>query len=433
MNKKIISIKNLENSINFIIHINNICNFKCAYCTAGHQTSPERLTLDYFEKIIITINKLRTIGDKRDIYIDITGGEPTLNNDLIEIVDKLLNIDKLYVQVTTNLYKIQNFTSEIEKLKQHKNIKNFAFNISYHFFEYLDKDEIFIDNILMLKANNISFNIKFLLPDSQVKIYEFDKVLKNIIEKTKIKETQFFYDLITKNGVVSTSYSKCILDFYIQINKNHEKEKLLVKFENDEELETDMFYIRNNGLNRFKGFDCYYVSKNYIEIQISHNGYITFGPCYMLDSIRYDISQLFDIISKERKIICGEQVCECGITLNKVFNKKNEKISSLEELIRKNISKVILDIEIQDIQIFFNKSINIIFILDNFNIILVIEKYNKNKKYYFSKNDIGYDFRVKDNNNISYKFEEIEKTLIKTLKKNILLVSTFDNLFTKIL
>ena len=61
-----------------ILHITNLCNFRCNHCFVDFQESPIDLTLDEIRSIAEDVPPL--------IWLDIGGGEPFLRRDIHEII-----------------------------------------------------------------------------------------------------------------------------------------------------------------------------------------------------------------------------------------------------------------------------------------------------------------------------------------------------------
>jgi len=210
---KINKITPTEQSISFIIHLNNVCNFKCSYCIAWQQLSKEILSLEQIEEIINTIKLLRKNWDNRHISIDINWWEPTLHKNIIDIIKLFLEIDNLFLQVSTNLLRVSSLKDDFYKLD--KINSNLFFNISYHYFEYSWKEEKFIESLKVLINKSINFKVKFLLPDNNIELDEFYKTKTFILNETWINENNCKYDLIIHNNWdISKSYSKSILDYF---------------------------------------------------------------------------------------------------------------------------------------------------------------------------------------------------------------------------
>ncbi len=82
-----------------IFYVTNRCNFKCDFCFYADEidkgTKPDEMTLAEIEKLAKTIGPL--------LQLSMTGGEPFLRNDLIEVAKVLIdNTDARYVTLPTN-------------------------------------------------------------------------------------------------------------------------------------------------------------------------------------------------------------------------------------------------------------------------------------------------------------------------------------------
>jgi len=99
----------------------------------------------------------------------------------------------------------------------------------------------------------------------------------------------------------------------------------------------------------------------------------------------------------------------------------------------KSIKKIIKGIKLEDVQIVLNDSIVLIFKIDKYNVSLIIEKKSNNLKYYFLKSNIWYNLRIKDNNNIVYNINNVERRSILIINKNIQLLSLLDSLYKKVI
>lgn len=99
--------------INYLrLSLTDRCNLRCVYCMPMHGLtfipSPELLTALELEKVVQAaveagFNKVR-----------LTGGEPTLRQDIVEIVRRLANIDGLeQLVMTTNGYRLPHIAQEL--------------------------------------------------------------------------------------------------------------------------------------------------------------------------------------------------------------------------------------------------------------------------------------------------------------------------------
>jgi len=191
--------------------------------------------------------------------------------------------------------------------------------------------------------------------------------------------------------------------------------------------------IRTRGLNKFKWFKCNYITKENVLIHVHNKWYITFWPCNTLDSLRFPINILWDLLMWEKNIVCPEKFCDSWIWIKKEIGKNYLKNKTLEKIFKKNINKVIKDIKLDDIQLEINNRIKLLIQIWIYTFTIFIEKNDKIKRYYFLENNIWYDLRIKDNNNKVYNINEIDSQNINLLNKNIKLLSKLDTLYKKII
>ncbi len=89
------------------LSITDLCNFKCSYCLPkGYQGKPSKNELS-LQEIQTLVSSFSSLGFKK---IRLTGGEPSLRKDLLEIMDickKQQGIEKLCI--TTNGYRLEHF------------------------------------------------------------------------------------------------------------------------------------------------------------------------------------------------------------------------------------------------------------------------------------------------------------------------------------
>lgn len=94
---------------NIRISVTQKCNLNCFYChKEGENSSNHEMTLDEIETIV-------KIAKKLGIYkIKITGGEPLLRNDIVDITKKVSKYMK-DVSMTTNGVKLYEFANDLKK------------------------------------------------------------------------------------------------------------------------------------------------------------------------------------------------------------------------------------------------------------------------------------------------------------------------------
>jgi len=99
--------------------ITNRCDLRCSYCfmNAGASGKVYEPTLEQIEDLMIQAREERPMGSKA---IQITGGEPTIRDDLIDIVKMAKELGFTHVQVNTNGLKLADSLDFCIKLKDAK-------------------------------------------------------------------------------------------------------------------------------------------------------------------------------------------------------------------------------------------------------------------------------------------------------------------------
>jgi len=99
--------------------ITNRCNLRCSYCfmNAGASGTVYEPTLDQIRELLIQARNERPMGSKA---IQITGGEPTIRDDLFEIIRMSKEEGFSHVQVNTNGIKLAESVEYCKRLKDEK-------------------------------------------------------------------------------------------------------------------------------------------------------------------------------------------------------------------------------------------------------------------------------------------------------------------------
>jgi uncharacterized radical SAM superfamily Fe-S cluster-containing enzyme len=113
--------------------VTNRCDLRCNYCfmnagTSGRVYEP---TLNQIRNLMIQARNERPVGSKA---IQITGGEPTIRDDLIEIAIMAKELGFTHVQVNTNGLKLA------DDLKYCRQLKNAEVNTIYMSFDGVTKE-----------------------------------------------------------------------------------------------------------------------------------------------------------------------------------------------------------------------------------------------------------------------------------------------------
>ncbi|KXB01528.1 hypothetical protein AKJ41_01175 [candidate division MSBL1 archaeon SCGC-AAA259O05] len=113
--------------------VTNRCNLRCSYCfmnagAAGYVYEP---SLEELEKMMRQVREERPVPNKA---IQITGGEPTVRDDLIEIVELAEEMGFTHIQVNTNGIKLAEDADYCRKLREA------GVNTIYMSFDGMSKD-----------------------------------------------------------------------------------------------------------------------------------------------------------------------------------------------------------------------------------------------------------------------------------------------------
>jgi uncharacterized radical SAM superfamily Fe-S cluster-containing enzyme len=114
------------------ILITNRCDLRCSYCfmNAGASGRVYEPTLDEIRNMLIQARNARPLGSKA---IQITGGEPTIREDLLDIIKMAKEIGFSHVQLNTNSIKLA------ESVDYCKQIKDAKVNTVYMSFDGVTK------------------------------------------------------------------------------------------------------------------------------------------------------------------------------------------------------------------------------------------------------------------------------------------------------
>jgi len=112
--------------------ITNRCNLRCSYCfmNAGTSGTVYEPSLEDIRKLMLQARNQKPMGSKA---IQITGGEPTIRDDLFEIIRVAKEVGFSHIQVNTNGIKLS------ESVDYCKNLKDEKVNTIYMSFDGVTK------------------------------------------------------------------------------------------------------------------------------------------------------------------------------------------------------------------------------------------------------------------------------------------------------
>lgn len=102
----------LQKTCCVILEVTNRCNLKCKFCFAqGGENDAEELSFEYLKQ------QIHNLVDSGRTLIQISGGEPTVREDLPQIIAEAKKAGCKYVQLNSNGIRIANEPGYIKKLK----------------------------------------------------------------------------------------------------------------------------------------------------------------------------------------------------------------------------------------------------------------------------------------------------------------------------
>ncbi len=109
--------KHQSQSVLTNLFVTNRCNLRCSYCFAnsGAEGFVYEPSLDEIEKMLKQVREQKPVSSKA---LQITGGEPTLREDLFDIIEMANDLGFIHVQLNTNGIKLAESEEYCEKLKE---------------------------------------------------------------------------------------------------------------------------------------------------------------------------------------------------------------------------------------------------------------------------------------------------------------------------
>lgn len=309
------------------------CNYDCSYCSpyyhdnySPHITKEKAFNfIDQLEQYSITQNK--------NFKINITGGEPFVHPNFIELLKYIKNKKQL-----TQLVVVSNGSVPLKTyIESTKYISNLT--ISLHLEQDDATVDATIDKILSLNTNsNLFLNVNLMaLPGKLEKIKKiintFDSnnvkfVLRKIDppfenkdnfakkgEEEKIHEQELHFisnkteskqkNILTLEQRHKEYYSDEELEFISNFNNKKQWNNIKL-YSKDDTLEVNTDELKAKSLNSWKGWQCYI---GIDSLYIQHNGFVFRGNCMQGGPIG-KIGEKINFPS--RPIVCPITKCSCN-------------------------------------------------------------------------------------------------------------------------
>jgi len=165
------------------ILVTNRCNLRCSYCfmNAGASGRVYEPTLDQIRTLLIQARNTRPIGSKA---IQITGGEPTIRDDLLDIIKIAREVGFSHIQLNSNGIKLAESVEYCKKIKDaHVNTVYMSFDgVSKKTNPWLEQSKKAIENLRQVNLKVVL--VPVLIGDKN--IYEAGKIVKFALENMDI-------------------------------------------------------------------------------------------------------------------------------------------------------------------------------------------------------------------------------------------------------
>jgi len=278
------------NMFNLTWHLGNFCNYHCSYCPSylNNGTMNSWVPLDIAKKVLDNVESQRS--DKNIMFI-LSGGEPTVHPNLIELVEYAAKEKNIFVTVITNGSRSPAYYKKLAS------VLNGSAVFSFHFeFGKFDK---FVESLRAFTEINPRAFVHFIMNpnywDDAVKYFEylvqedFKVVPKTLVDDmTGPNENQAVYtasqkEYLVKANEISTKNMafKNGLSFphkYVWKNNITVGDALLIDFVNDlgERETTSVHSILAKKQNMLLGTKCWVGVEG---LHIGYRGDVFKGAC----------------------------------------------------------------------------------------------------------------------------------------------------------
>lgn len=265
---------------------NKFCNLNCSYCNL-HNNIKKFESNENMIKVVDFISSF----EREFINISITGGEPTVNPNFINIMEllvyKINNFSKKKLSLFTNLTSKKNIMTELWSKSISKFNGSFRLNCSYH-------------------SENTDFN--FFKTNLQHCIdLGFDIIVRFMIDSNNLEiiKKQYF-ELKEMNCVVipeflhKFNYNNLILQWYESIDIPMQNDRVILIDYLDENKNIYREFISNDKINYYQLYKCkgFYCSVGKKHLFIRDNCNVSL--CYSYEQL---VGPIFNIITTTEEII----------------------------------------------------------------------------------------------------------------------------------
>lgn len=254
---------NPAQNIYFDWHLTNWCNFKCSYCPVLDVITNDFTKDDHAQEYKLVLARLSKVQTSFNVCI--TGGEPTLNPELIDILKGLVAFPNCQdVSIFTNLSRPLPFYDKIKSIGSKKIMLFASFHPEF-------SDVKFVQRCIALsRMTDLRFAVHLTMSDKEEHWGKTLSLLDTLI-KHNVNHKPL---LLSPTNNYTPNYTDKFFDTFKRYLDRVEDEHffLTIPIEYVDGTTENMksYDVEIQGLNKFKGYQCTPISYN-----ISIDGVIT--------------------------------------------------------------------------------------------------------------------------------------------------------------
>lgn len=254
------------NKKSLTLAITSLCNLRCFYCRKnGENLEGCEGTIDYdFLKRII-----RCAYEEGFEFFRITGGEPTLINNLGDIIEYILSFSKTKVRITTNGFNIEKYYNLLQKYNNRVEVV-ISVDSLYENVGDIKFDKFLSNKILQIinQLKNRNIAVRFNIVVTQ---YNKNQVLDLIKKALDLKVNVKVLDLIERTDFFNQENSH---DFFVNSFEPLNELEQVLKTSADR-VEENFNLYGENGIP----MTAYFFDKNWVLVKNSLKGTTYCGIC----------------------------------------------------------------------------------------------------------------------------------------------------------
>ena len=290
------------------------CNFDCSYCGAAlHDNTSKHMPLEKFE---YTIKRIRQFYTDKRIRMSITGGEPFVHPQILEILELFPKYKVEECSTITNgslpLEKYQRALELIDSLIFSWHFEFLRVDHMKHVLSNLNRKQVKVHLMYLpgklkeihsvvewLNANEVQFNIRRIRPMTNLQTGEMNKPYSSGMKFAGIQYAG-----------AENYYNQDELDYMNSFNRAGTAETNCELFTKDESWLDNVNTLTKNKWNTFKRWKC---MAGIETLMIDNDGSVYRATCKQ-GGVLGNIETGFTL--EQDPVICAKQWCNCAADLN---------------------------------------------------------------------------------------------------------------------